>query len=111
MNVAARAISTTVRAAVVAGRPYNVVKCSLGNAAIRQMTPLLAWSVMRVPGGTVSVTVPAGGALSRFSPSNCAAEWWLATPLPDLVSLTATTSSACRKPGSVSARAMTLPVA
>jgi hypothetical protein len=34
MNVAARAMSTTVRAAVVAGRPYNVVKCSPGSAAM-----------------------------------------------------------------------------
>jgi hypothetical protein len=66
---------------------------------------------LAVPGGTVSVTVPGGGASSRFSLSNWAAEWWLATPLPVLVSLTATTSSACRKPGSVSARAMTLLVA
>ena len=51
--------------------------------------------------------MPGGGAFSRFSLSNWAAEWWLATPLLVLVSLTATTSSACRKPGSVSARVMT----
>jgi hypothetical protein len=55
--------------------------------------------------------VPGDGAFSRFSVSNWAAEWWLATVLPALVSLTATTSSACLKPGSVSARAMTLLVA
>ena len=102
-----RAMSTTVRAAVVAGRPYSLVTCSPGSSAMWQMTPLLAWSVTRVPGGTVSVTVPGGGAFSRFSLSNWAAEWWLATPLPVLVSLTATTSRACSKPGSVSARAIT----
>lgn len=55
--------------------------------------------------------MPGGGAFSRFSLSSWAAEWWLATPLPVLVSLTATTSSACLKPGSVSARAITLLVA
>ncbi|HTZ23975.1 MAG TPA: hypothetical protein VMC83_08275 [Streptosporangiaceae bacterium] len=75
------------------------------------MTPLLAWSVTRVPGGTVSVTMPGDGAFSRFSLSNWAAEWWLATPLPVLVFVTATTSNACRMPGSVPARAMTLLVA
>ena len=55
--------------------------------------------------------MPGDGVFSRFSVSNWAAEWWLATPVPTLVSVTATTSSACRKPGSVSARAMTLLVA
>ncbi len=59
----------------------------------------------------MNVTVPGDGALSRFSLKNWAAEWWLAIPLPVLVSLTAMTSSACRKPGSVSALAMMLLVA
>jgi len=34
MKLAVRAISTTVRAAVVAGRLYKVVKCSPGSAAM-----------------------------------------------------------------------------
>ena len=37
-----RAISTTVRAAVVAGMPYSLVTCSPGSSAMWQMTPLLA---------------------------------------------------------------------
>ncbi|MFY9865290.1 MAG: hypothetical protein WBF20_10920 [Trebonia sp.] len=42
MKLAVRAISTTVRAAVVAGTPYSVVRCSLGSSAMWQTTPVLA---------------------------------------------------------------------
>ena len=42
MKVAVRAISTTVRAAVVADIPYSLVRCSLGSSAMWQTTPVLA---------------------------------------------------------------------
>ncbi len=42
MKLAVRAMSTTVRAAVVAGTPYSVVTCSPGSSAMWQTTPVLA---------------------------------------------------------------------
>jgi hypothetical protein len=80
-------------------------RCSHRNpVAVRY---LLLRQFRRMADDTDILAVPPGGCFSSLSPCSSAAEWWLAVPPCLLVAMVAATSSACRSPGSVSARVST----